>query len=93
LERSVKTEIPSATQFEGLCRVFSAFLAGCGTEGSGVTLAKMLMTLSQSSYMQEEETKGGKTKEVYVKNNMVSSIIPYGKMKSFGKNCPIFSLF
>jgi hypothetical protein len=33
-------------------------------------LAKMLMTLSQSFYMQEE-TEGGTTKEVYVKNSLV----------------------
>jgi hypothetical protein len=73
-KRSVKSEIPSAIQFEGLCRVFSAVLAGCGTEGSGVTLAKMLMTLSQSFYLQEE-TDGGKTKEVYVKNSLVDHLL------------------
>jgi hypothetical protein len=73
-KRSNRAEIWSPIQFEGLCKVFIAVLSGCGTEGSGVALAKMCMMLSQTFYIVEggsEEDSESRSSRVYVKTRLV----------------------
>ena len=53
-KRSSNARIPTAIQFDGICRVFEALLNGCTTEhDSGVSIAKMCMMLSQTFYLDE----------------------------------------
>lgn len=73
-KRSNRAEIWSPLQFEGLCKVFIAILTGCGTEGSGVALAKMCMMLSQTFYMVEggsDEDSEARNRRIYVKTRLV----------------------
>lgn len=66
-KRSNTETVPSGIQFDGLCRVFFAILSGCDTQVSGVSLAKMMMTLSTCFYSCE----GPDGKKVYVKNSLM----------------------
>lgn len=50
-QRSKKTEVEGRANFDALCSVFNAFLAGCGQESTDVSNMKMLMILSQTFYM------------------------------------------
>jgi hypothetical protein len=55
-KRSVRSEILTQIQFDGLCRVFTAVLSGCDVDrSSGVALAKMCMMLSQTFYISKSE--------------------------------------
>jgi len=58
-QRSKKTRVESNNDFHSLCRVFNAFLSGCGRESVDVSNAKMLMILSQTFYFVDEEQQGG----------------------------------
>lgn len=71
-KRKIQTEIPSFIQFDGLCRVFTAILSGCDTKVSGVSLGKMLMTLSGQFYLLEQTEDGGEPKEIFIKSHLVS---------------------
>eukprot|EP00980_Cylindrotheca_fusiformis_P017200 scaffold5296_cov215-Cylindrotheca_fusiformis.AAC.3 len=65
-KRNNEDSIPSMIQFEGLCRLFSAILSGCSSTGSGASLAKMLMTLSQRFSFCDDK------KEIFVKSRLVN---------------------
>jgi len=74
-KRSTNAQIPSRTQFEGLCRVFVAVLSGCGTKiDGGLSSAILLIGLSEHFYVLEE---GGAIacenppKKMYVKSCLV----------------------
>jgi len=54
-QRSKDTEVKSKGNFEALCRIFNSFLSGCGSECTDVSNAKMLMILSQTFYMSNQE--------------------------------------
>lgn len=67
--RNSNAEIPSLTQFEGLCRVFVSVLSGCATHnGSGISCAILLMGLSEHFYIPGEEESSNK---VFVKSRLV----------------------
>ena len=80
-QRSKDTEVKSKGNFEALCRIFNSFLSGCGSENVDVSNAKMLMILSQTFYMsnqeeeeEEEEGKDDKSKDrksrIYIKSKI-----------------------
>jgi hypothetical protein len=79
--RSRHSRILTSIQFDGLCRVFASLLSGCDSEGSGVSIAKMCMMLSQTFYFDEsngqntaEETdyaNDSRKNRVYVKSCLV----------------------
>ena len=72
-KRNHHDEIPTMIQFVGLCRLFSALLAACEDHGTGASLAKMLMTLSQIFYFCESvSTDDGERKETFVKTHLVN---------------------
>ena len=54
-QRSKKTRAERGADFRSLCRLFNAFLSGCGRESADVSDAKMLMILSQTFYFVEDE--------------------------------------
>jgi len=55
-QRSIKTEIATNEQFDGLCRVFYALLKGCDARiPSDVANAKMCMMLSQTFYVVDHD--------------------------------------
>ena len=55
-QRSVKTEVATNEQFDGLCRVFYALLKGCDARvPSDVANAKMCMMLSQTFYVVDHD--------------------------------------
>ncbi|KAL9185930.1 hypothetical protein ACHAXT_003707, partial [Thalassiosira profunda] len=63
-QRSQNTRVGGRAKFDALCRIFDAFLAGCGREPVDVSQCKMLMILSQTFYLvddagAETETDGG----------------------------------
>jgi hypothetical protein len=89
-KRGSHRQIPTASQFDGLCRVCSAILTGCNSVENGVAIAKMCMMLSQTFYMEEESnadlhlegvdvpgSPGAKDREkrVYVKNKLKNHAI------------------
>ena len=72
-KRNHHDEIPTMIQFIGLCRLFSALLGGCETSGSGASLAKMLMKLSQRFYLCESVSNDeGEPKKTFVKTHLVN---------------------
>ena len=64
-KRSSHAKILSSAQFEGLCRVFSAVLSGCGTNDSGLSSAVLLMSLSKHFHIESDNQK-----KVYVSNRL-----------------------
>lgn len=52
-QRSKKTWVEGRANFDALCRLFDAFLSGCGREPSDVSNAMMLMILSQTFYIED----------------------------------------
>eukprot|EP00581_Thalassiosira_minuscula_P019549 CAMPEP_0183721542 /NCGR_PEP_ID=MMETSP0737-20130205/13782_1 /TAXON_ID=385413 /ORGANISM="Thalassiosira miniscula, Strain CCMP1093" /LENGTH=1052 /DNA_ID=CAMNT_0025951569 /DNA_START=64 /DNA_END=3222 /DNA_ORIENTATION=- len=54
-QRSKRTQVESQTTFHDLCRIFNAFLTGCGRESVDVSNAKMLMILSQTFYFVDKK--------------------------------------
>jgi hypothetical protein len=64
-KRSSHAKILSSAQFEGLCRVFSAVLSGCGTNDSGLSSAVLLMSLSKHFHIENDNQK-----KVYVNNRL-----------------------
>ena len=55
-QRSIKTEVATNEQFDGLCRVFYALLKGCDARvPSDVANAKMCMMLSQTFYVVDHD--------------------------------------
>jgi len=82
-QRSVRTEVATNEQFDGLCRVFYALLKGCDTRiPSDVANAKMCMMLSHTFYVVDhdnvfgEESAGNAVDErkmrLYVKSTLVN---------------------
>ena len=69
-KKNSHSKIQSKIQFDGLCRLFSDILSGCGTDSRGVSNAKVLMNLSQHFYIREKD-KDGKRKEVYIKSRIL----------------------
>jgi len=68
-KRSTHSAIPSPAQFEGLCRVFAAVLAGCGTKKDGeLSSAILLMGLSEHFYVSTGESDADKT---FVRSRLV----------------------
>jgi hypothetical protein len=68
-KRNHEDEIPTMIQFEALCRLFSAVLSGCSPTGSGASLAKTLMNLSQTFFACDA---GTDKKEIYVKSRLIN---------------------
>lgn len=64
-KRSSHAKILSSAQFEGLCRVFSAVLSGCGKNDSGLSSAVLLMSLSKHFHIESDNQK-----KVYVNNRL-----------------------
>ncbi|GKZ01367.1 hypothetical protein MPSEU_001087700 [Mayamaea pseudoterrestris] len=54
-KRGSNAEIPSAMQFDGLCRVFRAILSGCGNEDGSTANAKMCIMLASTFYLADAE--------------------------------------
>jgi len=55
-QRSIKTEVATNEQFDGLCRVFYALLKGCDARvSSDIANAKMCMMLSQTFYVVDHD--------------------------------------
>eukprot|EP00804_Cyclotella_cryptica_P001684 CCRYP_009059-RA/>CCRYP_009059-RA protein AED:0.31 eAED:0.31 QI:17/1/1/1/1/1/3/2439/903 len=74
-QRSVNTEIEDQQSFQGLCRLFHAFLTGCGRESIDVSNAKMLMILSQTFFFVDHgdhDHRADRASRVYVKNEISS---------------------
>lgn len=65
-KHKVQPRIASEIQFAGLHRLFSSILSACSPDSSGVSLGKMLMSLSQSLHMLDAEGK-----EIFLKNRLV----------------------
>jgi hypothetical protein len=68
-KRNHEDEIPTMIQFEALCRLFSAVLSGYSSKGSGASLAKMLMNLSQTFFVRDA---GTDKKEIFVKSRLIN---------------------
>jgi len=65
-KRSTNAQIPSTTQFDGLCRIFNAVLSGCDIkDNGGISSAILLMGLSDHFYVQQS------SKKVYIKSHLV----------------------
>jgi hypothetical protein len=68
-KRNSHATIQSVIQFEGLCRVFAAILAGCNMDSSGVASAKLLMNLSQIFHVREMNSDGTST-EIHIQSRL-----------------------
>jgi hypothetical protein len=52
-KRGSNAEIPTAAQFDGLCRVFGAILSGCGNDNGSTGNAKMCIMLASTFYLSD----------------------------------------
>ena len=63
-QRSLRIELRSEAQFDGLCRTFDALLSGCDTrEAADVASAKMCMMLAATFYVRRKKKKKKEKKE------------------------------
>eukprot|EP00536_Pseudo-nitzschia_multiseries_P012161 jgi/Psemu1/207795/e_gw1.448.53.1 len=72
-QRSTHSEIPTRTQFEGLCKVFASVLSGCGTKKDGeLSSAILLMSLAEHFYVRDEDgDDDAAPKKIFVHSRLV----------------------
>lgn len=80
-KRSNNARMLTKFQFDGLCKVFSAILTGCGSEKGGISNAKMCIMLTQTFYMVESSDSNehsldasstiSRSERIYIRNQLL----------------------